>query len=113
MNKLTTLLLFLIILASCAEPGAGEPPVNIRELAPVVADLQLAEAITAEIPVLVRDSMREVYYDRTLAENDISRAEFDSLLWIVRQEPAWVDSLYTQVGEILSRRQAGRTGRKE
>lgn len=113
MTRLTTLLFILIILASCAEPGAGEPPVNIHELAPVVADLQLAEAITAEIPVLVRDSMRQVYFDRTLAENELSRAEFDSLLWIVRQEPAWVDSLYTQVGEILSRRQVDREGKKE
>lgn len=113
MTRLITLFSFTLILASCAQSGAGEPPVNIRELAPLVADLQLAEAITAEIPVLVRDSMRQVYFDRTLAENETSRAEFDSLLWIVRQEPAWVDSLYTQVGEILSRRQVGREGKKE
>ena len=78
----------------------------------MVADLQLAEAITAEIPVLLRDSMREVYFDRTLAENGTTRAEFDSLLWIIRQEPAWIDSLYTQVGEELSRRQVRQEGRR-
>lgn len=108
MHKSLSCLLFLLLL-SCVQPGAGEPPVNIRELAPLVADLQLAEALTAEIPVLVRDSMREVLYDRTLAEHGTTRTAFDSLLWIVRQEPAWVDSLYTQVGEELSRQQAART----
>lgn len=113
MIRISTLFSILVLLTACVQPGVGEPPVDIHELAPVVADLQLAEAISAEIPVLVRDSMRQVYFDRTLAENGLSRAEFDSLLWIVRQEPAWIDSLYTQVGEVLTRRQVGREGKKQ
>ena len=112
MKRLSGFTLSLFLLQACAQPGAGPPPLNIGEIAPLVADLQLAEAIAAEIPVLLRDSMREVYFDRTLAENGTTRAELDSLLWIIRQEPAWIDSLYTQVGEELSRRQVRQEGRR-
>lgn len=70
-------------------------------LAGVLADLQVAEAMSVEIPVIVRDSVREVYYDRVLADHDYTRASFDSLSWIVRQEPAWIDSLYNKVSVIL------------
>ncbi|MEM6769830.1 MAG: hypothetical protein AAF597_04510 [Bacteroidota bacterium] len=100
-------LLFLpLLLHSCAKPGPGLPPPEAELLAPVVADLQLAEALSSEVPVLVRDSMRNVIYDLTLADHDLDRATFDSLLWIVRAEPEWVDSLYSRVGVILAAREA-------
>jgi hypothetical protein len=110
-------LLPLLALNTCADAKAGDPPVDLEELAPLMADLQLAEALTGEIPILVRDSMREVYYDNILEEYGKDRATFDSLLWLVRQEPVWIDSLYSKIGVILTRRQteleAGRGGDKK
>lgn len=95
-------LLFPFLLCTCGSAISPKPPLNMEQLAPVLADMQIAEALTNEIPVVVRDSMREVLYDRVLADHQTNRVEFDSLMWIVRQEPAWVDSLYTKVGEILA-----------
>lgn len=63
----------------------------------------MAEALTGEIPVLVRDSLRNLMYDSVLADHNLDRLTFDSLLWIVRAEPIWVDSLYTKVGELLTK----------
>lgn len=102
------LAILLVVFVACAKPGPGEPPFNLERLAPLIAELQIAEGITNEVPVVVRDSMRQVYYDAVLHEFSTNRTEFDSLLWLVRQEPAWVDSLYTKVGDILSKRQAER-----
>ncbi|NJC25378.1 DUF4296 domain-containing protein [Neolewinella antarctica] len=100
--KFLPTLLFPVLLCTCASASVGDPPVDLNALAPILTDLQLAESLTNEVPVVLRDSMREVYYDNVLSDHQTTRAEFDSLMWIVRQEPVWVDSLYTQVGEMLS-----------
>jgi hypothetical protein len=68
----------------------------------VVADLHLAQSLVNEVPIAVRDSMQTIYYDSTLAEHGLTRAEFDSLMWIVRREPAWIDSVYTRAGAIVA-----------
>lgn len=94
---------------SCAQNGPGPPPVDLDEMAPLIADLQLAEALTGEVPVMVRDSMRDVYMLSILAEYDLTQEEFDSVMWLVRQEPVWIDSLYSKAGEIVSRRQVQRS----
>lgn len=90
----------------CVKQGPGAPPPEAEYLAPIVVQLQLAEALSSEVPVLVRDSMRQVYYDQTLADHGLDRGKFDSLLWIVRQEPSWVDSLYSRVGVLLAEQEA-------
>jgi|GEM_PF-2005518 len=95
----------LCALTTCASPDAGECPVDLDELAPLVSDLQLAEAMTSEIPVIIRDSMRAVYFANVLAEYDTDQRTFDSLTWIVRREPAWIDSLFTRVGVLLLKKE--------
>ncbi|NJB84386.1 hypothetical protein GGR26_000131 [Lewinella marina] len=93
----------VVLLLGCAQVDPGPPPVDTARLGETLGDLQLAEAIIAEVPVLVRDSMQAVYYDSVLADHGYTRQEFDSIMWIVRQEPAWIDSVYTRAGEIVSR----------
>ncbi len=97
------LLLSLAVFTRCTSPDAGPPPVDLDMLAPLMADLQVAEALATEVPVLVRDSMRETYFDRVLADHQTDRATFDSLTWIIREEPSWVDSLYARVTVLLAK----------
>jgi len=106
MSRFLLLSLLALMFASCVNGGPGAPPPEAQQLVPVVADLQLAEAITSEIPALIRDSMRQVLYDRTLADHNLDRTTFDSLLWIVRAEPSWVDSLYSRVSVVLAEKEA-------
>jgi hypothetical protein len=47
--------------------------------------------------------MQQVYFSKVLEDYQFSREGFDSLIWIVRQEPVWVDSLYTRIGVVLAR----------
>ena len=86
----TFLLILMLPLAACTSPGPGECPVGL----------------TTEIPVLVKDSIQEIYFEKVLEDYQLSRAEFDSLMWIIRSEPVWVDSLYTRIGETLARLEA-------
>lgn len=100
------LLLLAVVLSSCTSPDAGPPPVDLEFLAPLVAELQVAEALSTEVPILVRDSMKEEFFDRVLADHHTDRATFDSLTWIIREEPSWIDSLYSKVSVILAKKKA-------
>ena len=92
----------VLILAGCADVDPGPPPVDLDRLSETLAELQLAESLAAEVPVILRDSMQSVYYDSVLAEHGYTRETFDSLMWIVRSEPVWIDSLYTRAGIIVA-----------
>ena len=99
----TACLLFCLLTAACANVDPGDPPVDTAKLAQVLAELHLAESLVAEVPVVVRDSVQSVYYESVLADHGYTRAEFDSIMWIIRSEPIWIDSLYTQAGVIVAR----------
>lgn len=105
------LLLPLLFVTACADSGPGDCPVDLDRLAPAVAEVYLAESLASEAPILVRDSLRQVYYRRTLADRDLTPSAFDSLLFIVRREPEWIDTLYSRAGVILTRAQAEATQR--
>jgi hypothetical protein len=96
------LLVLLAVCCGCAQRDADPPPFDVARVARVVADLHVAQSLINEIPLAVRDSMQAIYYDSTLAQYELTRPEFDSLMFVVRQEPAWVDSVYTRAGEIVA-----------
>ena len=103
-------LLPLLCLLSCTSATPGPVPVDLDELAPAVTDVQLSEALLIEVPVLLRDSLQQVFYERALADNGYDSVRFDAEMWLVRQEPEWVDSLLRRVEEEVARRKAGLRG---
>ncbi|WP_420457956.1 DUF4296 domain-containing protein [Neolewinella sp.] len=98
-----TLLLLLGLAAGCASLDPGPPPVDAETLAELIADLQLGQSLVNEIPIVVRDSMQRVYYESILADHGYTRQSFDSVMWLVRQEPVWIDTVYARAGEIIAR----------
>ena len=96
--------LLSLVLLRCASLDPGPPPVDPDLLAPILVDLHLAQALAGEVPLVVRDSIQAVYYDRVLADYDLSRESFDSMLWLVRQEPQWIDTIYARAGAIVATR---------
>ena len=95
--------LLLALAVGCAGLDPGPPPVATEPLARLIADLHLAQSLVSEIPIVVRDSMQSVYYEAVLAEHGYDRRSFDSVMWLVRQEPAWIDTVYARAGEIVAR----------
>lgn len=106
MTRWLSALIFLLPLG-CANVNPGPPPVDVDRLATVVAELNLAQSVSSQAPVIVRDSIQAVYFDKVLADHDLTRPEFDSLMWIVREEPVWIDTIYSRAGEIVARRMVG------
>ncbi|MBB4080349.1 hypothetical protein GGR28_002983 [Lewinella aquimaris] len=102
MRKAVTCCLLLLALG-CADVTPARPPVDTERLVRTVADLHLAQALTGEVPIVIRDSIEALYFDSVLADHGYTRREFDSLMWIIRQEPIWIDSIYTKAGEIVAR----------
>ncbi|MCP9234799.1 DUF4296 domain-containing protein [Lewinella sp. JB7] len=102
--KWTLILGILPLLIGCANVNPGPPPVDTARMSLVLADLHVTQALSGEVPVLVRDSMEAVFYDAVLADHGLTRQEFDSIMWILRQEPVWIDSVYSKAGEIVSRK---------
>ena len=94
---------FLLALTTCASPNAGDCPVDLDLMVPVMTELHLAEALAKETPGPLQDSMQQVYFDNVLDDHALSREHFDSMMWIIRQEPIWVDSLYTRVNTALAK----------
>ncbi|WP_020569251.1 hypothetical protein [Neolewinella persica] len=101
-------LCLVFLMTGCTSPNVGPPPVDLDKLAPVMAELQIAEALATEVPVLIRDSIKQVYFNRVLEDYDMNEASFDSLTWLVRQEPIWIDSLYTKIGVLLAKLEVDR-----
>lgn len=96
----------VLVLAGCAQAGPGSPPAEVQNLVPVLADLHLLEAMVDELPLDLRDSIRPLWYDRTLADHELQFDEFDSLMWVLRSEPDWTAEIYTKVQEELAVREA-------
>ncbi len=103
MIRVVSLFILCLLGQRCARVDPGPPPVDADKMAQVVADLNLAQALASEVPILVRDSIQALYYDSVLADYGYTRAEFDSLMWIVRQEPVWIDSIFSRAGAIVAR----------
>ena len=68
-----------------------------------MTEIHLAEALAFQAPAQVKDSMQELYFNKVLEDYQLSRESFDSMIWIVRQEPVWVDSLYSRIGVTLAK----------
>ncbi|MEM7572482.1 MAG: DUF4296 domain-containing protein [Bacteroidota bacterium] len=96
----------LWLLVACAEPNAGPTPAEVQKLAPILAELHLLEALINELPLSLRDSMRVEWYQNVLSDQQMTLAELDSLSWLMRSEPEWLESTYREVQEELARRSA-------
>lgn len=96
-------LLLLLSLTHCANVDPGPPPVDVERMSRIIAELNLAQSLTGQVPIVVRDSVQAAYFDAVLADYDLTRPEFDSIMWLIRTEPTWIDTLYSRAGEIVAR----------
>ena len=94
------------LVVACAEPDAGPAPAEVQNLAPVLAELHLLEGLINELPMGLRDSMRTDWYVQVLDKYQMTLAELDSLTWMMRSEPEWLEATYLDVQEELAKRAA-------
>ena len=94
------------LVVACAEPDAGPTPAEVQNLAPVLAELHLLEGLINELPISLRDSMRAEWYVQVLDKYQMTLGELDSLTWMMRSEPEWLEATYLDVQEELAKRAA-------
>lgn len=110
--RLGRLLLPLLLVAASCAPQAPEPPLPEETLVALLADLHLAESIVEEADYHARDSLTVNYYERIARQYDLERAQLDTVLQFIRDQPLLMERLYQQVYEDISVRDAERQGIK-
>lgn len=96
----------LLFTCSCTPAGVGKAPVDIERLADLVADLHLMEGLTGELATSIRDSVKQEFAKNIIADHGYRQTEFDSIMWIVRTEPEWVDELFQKVSDNMATMEA-------
>ncbi|MGB3548173.1 MAG: DUF4296 domain-containing protein [Saprospiraceae bacterium] len=99
------LVLLLLVTAACGR-SAGEVPLDKDRLAAALADLHLAEGLIQDSPFAFRDSLKEGYYEHVLADHGMTPVELDSLMWIVRSDPRYIEQVYEAVNNRLNLNEA-------
>ena len=92
-------------LAACQTPPTPLPIAETK-LIEIIADVHLAEAGFRELPYQLKDSLAPIYYERIMASHQVSMADFDSSMFIIREDPDRLQAIYTKVMEQLSTREA-------
>ncbi|MEZ5043832.1 MAG: DUF4296 domain-containing protein [Saprospiraceae bacterium] len=97
---------FFLLLVGCKPK---EPTLLIEEdkLVAVLKDAQLAESIIQQQSRLIQDSLVEVYYGIIYRTHNISKADLDSTLAVLRKEPKMLDRVYTKVLEVMTKEELG------
>lgn len=93
---------FFLSLLACTPASVGEPPFDTEPLSKLIVDLHIMEGLSIEIPVTLRDSMKEVYFNHILEDHGFTEEKFDSLMWIVRSEPIWLENFYRTVSDKVA-----------
>ncbi|PHI19222.1 hypothetical protein CEQ90_14260 [Lewinellaceae bacterium SD302] len=96
------LLLLLSSLTACAPKQLPPAPVDVDRLAAAISDLHLAGGLAGELAVTIRDSMQKEMEDRVLERHGYASEEFDSLMWLIRSEPEWVEEVFQKVSDGLA-----------
>ena len=99
----------LIIFSACTRRPKGV--LSDKEMAPVVADLELAEAYLQNNPqATAREDTREALISYAIEKNGVSREEFDSTMaYYARNVDEYVE-LYKLVDQRLAKKRKSMTG---
>ncbi len=95
-------LVLLLLLTIACGTSAGEVPLDKERLAAALADLHLAEGLIQDSPFQFRDSLKGGYYEHVLADHGMTVTELDSLMWIVRSDPRYIEQVYEAVNNRLN-----------
>ena len=103
--RLIASLIFVFGLISCKEEL---PPIPAQEMAPILADLHLADASSALIPAdtprrhgIKNDDSLAIWTVQILKQHNKTVEEFNAGLKWYRDRPVLLDSLYAKVIPLL------------
>lgn len=98
----SSFILLIFLFFACNPKTTGPAPVDVDRLAALLKDMHLANGLSIEIAVNIRDSMRQEMEMQIIEDHGYTLAEFDSLMWVVRSEPEWVEEVFRKVSDDMA-----------
>lgn len=94
-RKLLLWLCFLLFL-SCSRKKPNLP-VNEEKLIVVLADVHLAEAALQHLSGPIKDTTATLYYEQVFVIHGIEKADFDTTMFRLREDPDRLSKIYSRV----------------
>ena len=104
---LINVLALLFLLACGRDGGAGDqPPIPLDTLPYILSDVLLVESGVKEFPYSTRDSLAKIQYERVLRLHGFTYADLTATLQWMQEDPKRVESVYEEVMETMTARDA-------
>lgn len=93
----------LLVLWGCTSKNP-DPPIQEKDLIPLLEDVHLAEAALQNVRGPMKDSLSTLYYKEICTIHRINKTTLDTTLAMLRRDPERMTRLYTQVIERVVKR---------
>ena len=104
---------FVLLLGACSVPDKEkENPLARKKMVEILVEMHMIEA-RADRLMVVRDSLlpeMKIAYDDVLKTKNVSETDYKKTLDYYLQNPLKMDTMYQEVVDELSRREAQKTG---
>ena len=81
-------------------------PIPAPKLIDILADVHLAEAAAQSLPVKVKDTTLAKFYNQIYEIHEVSEADFDSSMVLLKSRPKSLKLVYEKVIETIDKRKA-------
>lgn len=100
MFKYTIIISILFLsLASCDEQI--QPPIDQEKMVKILADIHLSESASKSLPNRQKDTVLAKYYEQIMEIHEVSKADFDSTIVILKKNPSEMLKVYEKVMEHI------------
>ncbi|MEM0994104.1 MAG: DUF4296 domain-containing protein [Bacteroidota bacterium] len=101
-NKYFILMIGLFCFQACStSPQINEMPLPLDKLVDVMTDAYVAEAAVQNFTVGIKDSITDLYYEQVFVIHEVSRADYEQSLDIVKYHPVVMDTIYSRMTRRL------------
>ena len=91
--------LFTLLFVSCETEI--EPLIEDEKMVKILADIHLSEVAAQTLTMKQKDTMITKYYSQIMDIHEVSRADFDSTVVFLKQNPAKMAKIYEKVMERI------------
>lgn len=98
--------LMIAVTATGCRPRSPELPIPKEKLVPLLADVQLAEALLQNLYGREKDSTAMVYYQKICSLHGVEKSQLDTTLVLLQDDPKRMQEIFGEVLELLSVREA-------
>lgn len=95
------IIIFGILIFSCE--SEIQPPIADEKLIEILADVHLSESAAQSLPMKQKDSTMAKYYEQVMEIHEVSRADFDSTMVLLKLKPAKMAKVYEKVLEQIDK----------